>query len=466
MLDLRVCAAHDARAEVTLQLHIDTPAASLLDVVRRALPPLGPPPATLAALAALADGPTPAAAKPPPAEYRLRFWDANKLHGGAPLSAEALAEAGATLSTLGLAPKASLLLDSRHPSAAAAARRRRRRARAVGAGGGRRPVRARADVVAVVVAADKGGVRRRVGGGLRVSKFELHAAAVVGQAGALRSPRRVHREAADVGARQRRRRLARPQLAGPPPLLVGRLVRDPSRRRGGAHALAAAAVVGVVGVVAALVGVVGGGALELERAQRHGVGDGGRARQQRSARRWARAASSASPPAAPPPPRSPTSGAPSTPPSASLGTFRGSSSLGAAARSSWRAAAAPSGGGGGDGGGGEDGAGDAATTLASLGMRAGDDLLIERAAAADAPSLLVERLEARRSRLNIFFNALGSTDFCHEIAADAREISASSSGACAIGWASTPRACGCAAACAARICVRRRRRWWASAARG
>ena len=102
---------------MTLQLHIDTPAASLLDVVRRALPPLGPPPATLAALAALADGPTPAAAKPPPAEYRLRFWDANKLHGGAPLRAEALAEAGATLSTLGLAPKASLLLEGRHPSA-------------------------------------------------------------------------------------------------------------------------------------------------------------------------------------------------------------------------------------------------------------------------------------------------------------------------------------------------------------
>ena len=84
------------------------------------------------------------------------------------------------------------------------------------------------------------------------------------------------------------------------------------------------------------------------------------------------------------------------------------------------AAAGAEGGGDGDGGG-EDGAGDAATTLASLGMRAGDDLLIERAAAADAPSLLVERLEARRSRLNIFFNALGSTDFCHEIAADARE---------------------------------------------
>ena len=35
--------------------------------------------------------------------------------------------------------------------------------------------------------------------------------------------------------------------------------------------------------------------------------------------------------------------------------------------------------------------------------------------------MLVERLEARRSRRNIFYNALGSTDFCHEIAADARE---------------------------------------------
>ena len=93
------------------------------------------------------------------------------------------------------------------------------------------------------------------------------------------------------------------------------------------------------------------------------------------------------------------------------------------------------GGGGGDGGdreggGGGHGEGDdavggghsggAATTLAALRLKAGDDLWVERAASAAAPSLLVASREAARHQMKISFNLLGASEFTEELAVDGR----------------------------------------------
>ena len=153
LIELRLLAAHDVRAEASLQLHVDTPAASLLSLAAAALPRYPLEDHTRAAAAAAADtgagvGGSAAGATADAADaggsamagvqLRLRRWDAKRgvpeapldLEAEAPTEAEAEAEAvpepqgarsdggGAvppvsTLGSLGLGRKPTLLLEAR-----------------------------------------------------------------------------------------------------------------------------------------------------------------------------------------------------------------------------------------------------------------------------------------------------------------------------------------------------------------
>jgi len=119
LCELRLIAAHDTSAETTLTLHADSPAASLHERARAALlsaalpppppPPLGPgTPAALVAglsvrgLASVVTAP----------QLRLRRWHDRWGLPEPPLLTAAALESG-TLRSLGLAPRGTLLLESR-----------------------------------------------------------------------------------------------------------------------------------------------------------------------------------------------------------------------------------------------------------------------------------------------------------------------------------------------------------------
>ena len=144
LIELRLLAAHDVRSEASLQLHVDTPAASLLSLAAAALPryPLEDHARAAADTAAAGAGAgagssaagaaAMVAVRDAGVQLRLRRWDAKRGLPEAPLDldaeaeaeAEALAEpqgargegggaASPTLGGLGLGRKPTLLLEAR-----------------------------------------------------------------------------------------------------------------------------------------------------------------------------------------------------------------------------------------------------------------------------------------------------------------------------------------------------------------